>query len=81
MTLKEFDKLCENNNIPEDAELIGDSGWECDGTQVEAVFYDSTNNLLILTQEGNNHAGTFNCCYHDYAKRMDIRYAKPKRLK
>lgn len=43
MTLKEFGKLCEKNNIPEDAELIGDSGWECDGTQVEAVFYDSTN--------------------------------------
>lgn len=80
MTLQELEKLCKKNNIPKNAELICDSGWECEGTQVEDVFYDSTNNLLILTQEGDNHVGTFNYSCYVHTKDTDIRYVNPKRL-
>ena len=51
MTVFEFNNLIKKNNIPDTAELICDSRWECNGLIAEDVFYDSENNVLILTQK------------------------------
>ena len=52
MTVKQFSDLLKKNNIPENAELVGDSGCEYYGTIVKTVFYDPDNNIVILTQDG-----------------------------
>ena len=59
-----FNELCEiieQNNIPKDVELLSDSGWECDATSMNGVYYNKEENVIVFTQ----------CCgeYEDYDKR------------
>ena len=52
MTLKLLKEICERNNIPEDARLLSDSGWECDETEMDGVWYEPMCNVVIFTQGG-----------------------------
>lgn len=51
MTFKEMKDLLEKNNIPDDAQMLSNSGWECGATSVEACYYSSSKNEIHLVQE------------------------------
>lgn len=50
MTFSDLAKIIEVNHIPEDVKLLGNSGWECDPTDVDGVYYLPDKNELHLTQ-------------------------------
>ena len=39
MTLDILNKVIKENNIPKDVHLLSDSGWECDPTEMDGIFY------------------------------------------
>ena len=51
MTLSELNKICKENNIPEDVRLVSDSGWECGPTEMDAVFYSEQENIIVFCQD------------------------------
>ena len=51
MTVKEFNELLCKYDIPENAKLKSDSGWECDATDCDTVFYNANTNTLVFTQK------------------------------
>ncbi len=50
MTLAKFKELCQQNNIPDDVELLSDSGWECGETDMDGVWYSKEANCIVFTQ-------------------------------
>lgn len=50
------------NDIPLDAEIMTDSGWECDATEVDMIYYNSKTNVVVLTR---------NCQRHNYRDNND----------
>ncbi len=52
MTLRELNRLCGQNNIPDTVKLRSDSGWECDATDMslDGVYYHEGKNELVITQ-------------------------------
>lgn len=50
MTYSELAKLLFDNNIPVDVHLMSDSGWECDPTEMDGVYYNEGKNLIVFTQ-------------------------------
>lgn len=55
MILSVLNKIVSYNNIPEDAELRSDSGWECSDTEIDMVYYNSKTNVLMLTRKYGNY--------------------------
>lgn len=51
MTFAELKQIIEENKIPEDVALMSDSGWECDATDINKVFYCEEANAIIFTSE------------------------------
>lgn len=51
MDFKTFKRIIEDNNIPDDVHLMSDSGWECDATEMDGVYYNRSLNLIVFTQE------------------------------
>ena len=51
MTYGILKKVFEDNHIPEDAILMSDSGWECDPTHMDGVFYNQEANVVVFTQD------------------------------
>ena len=51
MTLEKLNKIVKKNNIPENVLLMSDSGWECDPTDMDRVYYNSELNTIVFTQE------------------------------
>lgn len=52
MTLELLNKIYEENDVPKDALLMSDSGWECDATDMDGVFYSKEHNTVFITQGG-----------------------------
>lgn len=50
MTFEKLSKIIEENNIPKNVELLSDSGWECDFTPMNGVYYNARLNRIIFTQ-------------------------------
>lgn len=50
MTMEILSKIIEENNIPKDVHFISDSGWECDATEMDGVFYNRKSNTIVFTQ-------------------------------
>lgn len=50
MTLGQLNKLMTEHNIPEDATLMSDSGWECSATDMDGIYYNPTDNVVVFTQ-------------------------------
>lgn len=50
MTYSVLKKVFEKNHVPEDATLMSDSGWECDPTHMDCVYYSREANVVIFTQ-------------------------------
>lgn len=62
MTFDKLQKIINDNNIPSDVKLMSDSGWECDATEMDGVYYNQTRNEIVFTQEGRDYD------YHYYGK-------------
>ena len=58
MTFKKLKQIFIENNIPENVILKSDSGWECDPTDMDGVYYNKEDNIVVFTQgyEYNNYA-------------------------
>ena len=50
MTYKELKEIFTKNNIPEDAHLMSDSGWECCATDMNGIYYNNESNTIVFTQ-------------------------------
>ena len=50
MTVEKLQKIIEGNNIPKDAVMYSDSGWECGPTDMNGIYYSKSKNKLVFTQ-------------------------------
>lgn len=50
MTLSELNKICKENNIPEDVRLLSNSGWEWGPTEMDSIFYSEQQNIIVFGQ-------------------------------
>ena len=53
MTLDKLKTLCAIHRIPSSVKLLSDSGWECDETEMDGVYYNRDKNVIIFTQGGS----------------------------
>lgn len=53
MTFEKLKKLIEKYHIPSNVKLLSDSGWECDTTEMNGVYYNEKENHIIFTQESS----------------------------
>lgn len=51
MTVGELFNIFKQNDIPDNAVLMSDSGWECDATDMDGVYYSKTENVAVFTQK------------------------------
>lgn len=51
MKLKELYEIIKKNSIPEDAILLSDSEWECGTTDMDGIYYNKKENIIVFTQE------------------------------
>lgn len=52
MTMEILERIMKENNIPKDVHLMSDSGWECDPTEMDGIFYNRQSNTIVFTQGG-----------------------------
>ena len=57
MTFKKLCEILEKNNIPKDVHLMSDSGWECSTTEMDGIYYNKKENIIVFTQEANEYEG------------------------
>lgn len=50
MDVRALNHIFEKHNIPDDAVLMSDSGWECDATNMNGVYYNEKKNIVVFTQ-------------------------------
>lgn len=50
MTYKELKEIFTKNNIPENAHLMSDSGWECCATDMDGIYYNEESNTIVFRQ-------------------------------
>lgn len=50
MTLFDLLETLNRNNIPQDAKIMSDSGWECSVTDVNGLYYNAKQNTVVLVQ-------------------------------
>lgn len=55
MTYELLTRIIEEHNIPKDVKMMSDSGWECEETEMNGIFYNEKENTLIFTQKGDHH--------------------------
>ena len=60
MKLNTLLKLINKHNIPEDVLLQSDSGWECDATDMDGVYYNRKLNVIVFTQYISENDSYFN---------------------
>ena len=60
MTFNKLYQIIAENNIPHDVILMSDSGWECDETHMNGVYYSSKLNTIIFTQKSEDFDKYFN---------------------
>ena len=51
MTIEKLIRILRENDIPEDAILRSDSGWECWESDMDGVYYCAKTNIVIFTQD------------------------------
>ena len=59
MKLNTLLKLINKHNIPDDVLLQSDSGWECDATDMDGVYYNRKLNVIVFTQYISEHDSYF----------------------
>lgn len=51
MTVGEIFKIFKYYNIPNDALIMSDSGWEAWATDMDGIYYNIITNTVVFTQE------------------------------
>lgn len=54
-------ELLISNGIDSKAAIMTDSGWECDETEVDAIYYNPKPNVLMLTRKFGNEQAYADC--------------------
>lgn len=54
-------ELLISNGIDSKAAIMTDSGWECDETEVDAIYYNPKTNVLMLTRKFGNEQAYADC--------------------
>lgn len=54
MTIAKLKRILKENNIPEDATLMSDSGWECCASDMDGIYYRAEDNTVVFTQDYDN---------------------------
>lgn len=57
MTFEKLSQIINDNNIPSDVTLMSDSGWEGWATEMNGVFYNETQNVIVFTQDVSEYDG------------------------
>lgn len=60
MRLNTLLKLINKYNIPDDALLESDSGWECGATEMDGAYYNRKLNVIVFTQYVSENDSYFN---------------------
>lgn len=63
MTLNKVMEVFKANNIPNDARLMSNSGWEYGFTDMDGIYYSQDTNTIIFTRGGKYERG---CGYSGY---------------
>lgn len=50
MTVGELFNILKQNDIPNNAVLMSDSGWECWASDMDGVYYNKLTNTVVFTQ-------------------------------
>ena len=50
MKLNKLLELIEKHNIPKDVTLMSNSGWECGATDMDGIYYNEHENIIVFTQ-------------------------------
>lgn len=71
MTVEKLLNIFQINNIPGDTNLESDSGWECGPTEMNGIYYNKAENLIIFTQgyEENYCEPEWSLLWKDVTKR------------
>ena len=59
MTAGELINIFKQNNIPNDAILMSDSGWECCATDMDGAYYNKLKNIVVFTQDINTYSSYY----------------------
>lgn len=62
MTFELLNKIIDKYNIPHNVHFMSDSEWECNATEMNGIWYNRKENILIFTQ------GLKGECATDYGK-------------
>lgn len=79
MTFELLEKIIDDNNIPHDVTLRSNSGWECDPTEMDGVWYRKKDNLIHFTQNGwggDEKNQGFKCLHGETFEEMQVRIEK-----
>ena len=60
MKLNKLLELINKHNISDDVLLQSDSGWECDATDMDGVYYNRKLNVIVFTQYFSENDRYFN---------------------
>ena len=60
MKLNNLLKLINKHNINDNVLLRSDSGWECDATDMDGVYYNRKLNVIVFTQYISENDSYFN---------------------
>ena len=52
MTFEKLQQIINKNKIPPNVTLMSDSGWECDPTHMDGIYYNKDKNIIVFTQSG-----------------------------
>ena len=55
MTLELLNKIIQANNIPPNVKLMSDSGWECCATDMDGIWYNAEENIIVFTQRPQSY--------------------------
>ena len=62
MTAGELFNIFKQNGIPNDAILMSDSGWECDATDMDGIYYNKQKNTVVFTQDISEYDDYYKSC-------------------
>lgn len=57
MTFEYLNEIIQQYNIPHNVRLMSDSGWECDATDMNGIFYNEKENIIVFTQNSDDRGG------------------------
>lgn len=57
MTFEQLTNIIKKHKIPKNVHLMSDSGWECDATEMDGVYYNKERNLIVFTQDNDGYDG------------------------